>query len=155
VRRRGTVNRKPAKTQHRKPTRPKRSKAARAPSQANLSVRSLQEQLKRQTRELEKARDERAALAEVLRVISTSTGELKPVFQTMLENAVRICEARFGNLFLVEGNDCRWAAGVSTPPKLVEYYTQSRTFRPTPGSHLERVIRTNRGAIQRTILVKR
>jgi hypothetical protein len=46
-------------------------------NQDNLSVSDLQEQLKRQKRELEEARDERAALAEVLRVISASTGELE------------------------------------------------------------------------------
>ena len=100
MRRRATVGRKPAKTKHRKPTRPKGSDAAVAASQANSSVSDLQEQLELQARDLEEARDERAALAEVLRVISSSPGDLAPVFQTMLESAVSICNAKFGNLFL-------------------------------------------------------
>jgi hypothetical protein len=61
VRRRGTVSRKPAKAQHRKPTRPKRSTAAMAAKQANWSLSELREQLKRQAHELEEAGDERAA----------------------------------------------------------------------------------------------
>ena len=60
----------------------------------------------------------------------------------MLENAVRICDAKFGNLFLIDGDGCRWAAGMGTPPKLAEYFTERSLFRPTPGSHLDRVMRT-------------
>src|SRR5947209_5575221 len=60
----------------------------------------------------------------------------------MLKNAVSICGAQFGNLFLIDGDGARWEAGVGTPPKLTEYFTQSRSFRPTPGSHLDRVMRT-------------
>ena len=94
--RRGTVSRKTAK--HRRPTRMKCSDAAKAASQANLSVSDLQEQLKRQARELEEAREERTAIAEVLRVISSSPGELESVFQAILANAVRLCEASYGTL---------------------------------------------------------
>ncbi len=85
MKRRGKVSRKPEKTLHRKPKRPKRSDAAVAAGQANSSVSDLQEQLERQARDLEEARDERAALAEVLRVISSSPGDLERAFQTMLE----------------------------------------------------------------------
>ena len=60
----------------------------------------------------------------------------------MLANAVRICEAKFGNLFLIDGNNASWAAGVGTPPKLAQYFTQSTSFRPTPGSLLDRVMKT-------------
>jgi len=92
--------------------------------------------------ELRQSLEQQTATAEVLSVISSSPGELKPVFESMLENAVRICEARFGNLFLIEQDGCRWAAGMGTPPKLAEYFTQRSLFRPTPGSHLDRVMRT-------------
>ena len=70
------------------------------------------------------------------RLSPDSPGELKPVFNAMLENAVRICEAKFGNLFLVDGDSCCWTAGVNTPEKLAQYFTESTSFRPTPGSHL-------------------
>ena len=92
--------------------------------------------------ELRESLQQQTATSEVLGVISSSPGELKPVFQTMLENAVRLCEAKFGSLFLVDDDGCRWAAGVDTPPKLAEFYTQSTPLRPTPGSHLDRVLRT-------------
>jgi GAF domain-containing protein len=92
--------------------------------------------------ELRESLQQQTATSEVLGVISSSPGELKPVFQTMLENAVRRCEAKFGSLFLVDDDGCRWAAGVDTPTKLAEFYTRSTPLRPTPGSHLDRVLRT-------------
>jgi GAF domain-containing protein len=92
--------------------------------------------------ELRESLEQQTATSEVLQIISSSPGELKPVFQAMLENAVRICEAKFGNLFLIDGDACSWAAGVGTPPNLAEYFTQTTPFRPTPGSHLDRVMRT-------------
>ena len=92
--------------------------------------------------ELRQSLEQQTATAKVLEVISSSPGDLEPVFQTMLENAIHICEAKFGNLFLIDGDGCRWAAGMGTPPKLAEYFTERSLFRPTPGSHLDRVIRT-------------
>ena len=94
--------------------------------------------------ELRQSLEQQTATANVLSVISSSPGDLEPVFQSMLENAIHICEAKFGNLFLINGDGCRWAAGMGTPPKLAEYFTERSLFRPTPGSHLDRVMRTKR-----------
>jgi two-component system, NtrC family, sensor kinase len=141
VRRRDS--RKPAKAQHREPTRPKGSDAAMAASQSNLSVSELREQLKRQTRELEEARDERAAIAEVLRIISSSPGELGPVFERMLANAVRLCEAKFGILNLCEGEDFRMVATHNVPSVFLEA-RRLRPLRRVPGGNLSEAIRTKR-----------
>jgi predicted component of type VI protein secretion system len=100
VRRRGTASHKTIKARHRKTTKAKPSSALRPVRRGHVSVVDLQEKLERQAHELEEAREERAAIAEVLRVISSSPGELEPVFQAMLENAVRICNAKFGVLYL-------------------------------------------------------
>src|SRR5262249_42619344 len=62
----------------------------------------------------------RAALAEVLRLISSSPGELAPVFQTMLEHAVGICEAKFGTLYLYDGDAFHAVSHCNAPPAFVE-----------------------------------
>ena len=93
-------------------------------------------------RELVEALEQQTATSEALKVISSSPGALKAVFDTILEKAVRICEASFGTMFLMDGRKPRWAAGFRTPLKLVQY-VKSDSFQPTPGSHLDRVIRTS------------
>ena len=148
MRRRGTLSRKPSKTQHRKPSRPKGTDAALATSQANLSVSDLQEQLERQARDLEEARDERAALAEVLRVISSSPGDLERVFQTMLESAVRICEAKFGALYLPDGDGFRTVALQGAPPEFAEARQREPVIRPAPKTALGRAV-----AIKQTVQI--
>src|SRR5215475_14532500 len=62
------------------------------------------------TRELSESLEQQTATSEVLKVISSSPGELKPVFEAMLANATRICEAKFGVLFRSEGDAVRCVA---------------------------------------------
>src|SRR5262245_42895741 len=83
----------------------------------------LEQKLEASTRELAEAREhlsealeQQAATSEVLRVISSSPGELEPVFQAMLANATRICEAKFGTLWLREGDAFRAVAFHNAPP---------------------------------------
>jgi two-component system NtrC family sensor kinase len=114
--------------------------------QAVIAIENVRlfDEVQAKTRDLTESLQRQTATSEVLKVISSSPGELEPVFKSMLENAVSICEAKFGNLFLIDGDSAHWEAGVGTPPKLAQYFTQSRSFRPTPGSHLDRVMRTKK-----------
>ena len=136
MRRRATAGRKPAKTRHRKRMRKRSSVTA---NQSNLSLR---QRLKRHARELEEARDERAAIADVLRIISSSPGELDAVFQAILTNAVRICEANFGDLYLREADGFRMAASHNAPPAYVEARTREPVLRPPPDTPLGRIAAT-------------
>jgi signal transduction histidine kinase len=142
VRRHGTVSRKPAKPQLRKPTRPKRSNAPTTAHQDSPSVFDLQEQLDARTRQLNEAIEREQATAEVLRVISSSPGELEPVFNTILENATRICEARFGNLLLYNGSAFRVVAMHGAPQEYREARQRDPVIRPRPGASLDQLVRT-------------
>jgi len=92
--------------------------------------------------ELRQSLEQQTATSEVLSVISSSAGELQPVFDTMLENALRICEAKFGLLFRFDGTRFHPAAGVGTPPEYAEFIKQRGMFTPVPGSRLDDVMRT-------------
>jgi two-component system NtrC family sensor kinase len=95
----------------------------------------------RLTRERDEALEQVAATSEVLKVISSSPGELKPVFQAMLANAVRICEAKFGVLFRCDA-EFYPAAWVGVPPAYEENLRQRGSFRPEVGTPLDRLLQT-------------
>ena len=80
----------------------------------------------------------------MLRVISSSPGELEPVFEAMLENAVRICRANFGVLYLREGDALRRMAMHNPPPAYVEEHRRNPLIRPSAASGLGRLIATKR-----------
>jgi GAF domain-containing protein len=94
------------------------------------------------TRELSEALEQQTATSEVLGVISSSPGELEPVFQTMLANAVRICEAKFGVLFRYDGGAFHAAAFLGVPPGYAETLRQRGSFRPDAGAPLYRLLQT-------------
>ncbi len=90
--------------------------------------------------ELRESLERQTATSEVLQVISTSPGELQPVFCAMLENAVRICGANFGNMYLLHGDEIRIAASHNTPQALIETRRAAphRTDSNTPTSRAAR-----------------
>jgi signal transduction histidine kinase len=113
---------------------------------AQESATDLERRLAQAERELSEAREQQAATSEVLRVISSSPGDLKPVFETMLENATRLCEAKFGNLYLHEGEVFRLAATNGVPLALAEDLRRAGPRRPAPNTALGRLARTKQTA---------
>ena len=75
-------------------------------------------------------------------MISSSPGELEPVFEAMLQNATRICEAKFGTIFRYDGEFLHWVAGVDTPPALLEFQKKRGPYLPESGTLLDRVLQT-------------
>jgi GAF domain-containing protein len=91
--------------------------------------------------ELRESLEQQTATADVLRVISSSLGELEPVFRAMLANATRLCGARFGTLFLCEGDDFRTVATHNWPAA----YLEAKKLRPlgrVSGGNVSEAIRT-------------
>jgi signal transduction histidine kinase len=96
-----------------------------------ISNVNLFEQVQQRTRDLTEALQQQTATADVLKVISSSPGELEPVFQALLENAVRLCEAEFAMLFLPEENEFRAVGKWNLPPAYSEFLGKN-TIRADP-----------------------
>src|SRR5262249_14726635 len=96
--------------------------------------------------ELRESLQQQTATADVLKTISSSPGQLAPVFNSMLENATRICGAGFGSMFHFDGKRFDFAANYGTPPALVELQKRRGPFLPPPGGVLDRVLRTKQVA---------
>ena len=99
------------------------------------------------TRELSESLEQQTATSEVLRVISSSPGDLKPIFETILENATRICAAKFGTLFLCEENAFRVVAMHNAPTALAELRRLQPVLEARPGMAFVRSTKSKR-AIQ-------
>ena len=114
--------------------------------QAAIAIENVRlfEAEQQRTRELSELLEQQTATSEILKVISTSPGELKPVFEAMLKNAVRICEAKFGVLYRFDGAAFHCAAEVGVPTAYAEFNRERGTFRPQPGGQLERVMLTKK-----------
>jgi GAF domain-containing protein len=91
-------------------------------AQAVIAIENarLLSELRQRTADLTESLEQQTATSEVLQVISSSPGDLQPVFEAMLEKAVRICDAKFGNIYAPDGNVFRLLATHNTPPGLAE-----------------------------------
>jgi GAF domain-containing protein len=109
--------------------------------QAVIAIENVRlfEAVEARTRELSEALEQQTATSEVLQVISSSPGELEPVFQTMLENAVRICEAKFGMLYRYDGTFFHALALFGVPPAYADYL-RHEPIRPSLQNGLGRVV---------------
>jgi two-component system, NtrC family, sensor kinase len=111
MKRRSRAGGKEPKAQGREALKTKRSSASTTVASSDPTQDA---EVVRLTRELNEAREQETATSEVLRVISSS-GDLQPVLATMLENAIRICGAKFANMFLYEDNSFRIVALQNAP----------------------------------------
>jgi hypothetical protein len=112
-------------------------------AQAVIAIENtrLLNELRQRTAELTELLEQQTATSEVLRVISSSPGELEPVFKAMLENATRIREAKSGNVYRWDGEALRLVATLNTP----RGYTEAREhmpFRPNDNTAAGRMIAT-------------
>src|SRR5262249_28665296 len=112
--------------------------------QAVIAIENVRlfDEVQARTRDLSQALDQQTATSEVLSVISSSPGELEPVFRGVLENATRICGAKFGVMFYYQDGALRLAAELNVPTAFSEFIRQRGPFQPAPGSTFEHVIRT-------------
>ena len=146
MRRHSTTSRKPAKARHRKTTKPNRANPAKVARSAFAP--SQDSKVARLTRERDEALRQQAATSEVLRVISSSPGELQPVFQAMLANALRICEAKFGLTFRRVGDTFQVTSLEAVSPDfakaIAEREKREPLLRPGPLTPLGRVATTKK-----------
>src|SRR5262245_14753595 len=140
-----TSSHKGAKSRtHRRKSRSTGTKARTRDGRRDKPRADLEQQLEKYRRELTEAREQQTATSEVLRVISSSPGELEPVFQTMLGNAVRICQAKFGTLYLREGDGFRAVAMHNEPLAYAE--ARAGIVHPAPDTSLAQAVTTKQVA---------
>ena len=111
--------------------------------QAVIAIENVRlfDEVQARTKELTELLEQQTATSEVLQIISSSPGELEPVFRTLLEKGVRICEAKFGILTLYDGNAFWHVALHNAPPAFAALGTHG-SFCPHPQSGLGYVART-------------
>ena len=113
--------------------------------QAGIAIENtrLLNELRQRTDDLTEALEQQTATSEVLQVISSSPGELEPVFDAMLENATRICEAKFGTLIRFEEGVGRIISKLGVPAAFAEFL-QAGSYRPGPLNPITRLVATRK-----------
>ena len=141
MRRRSRAGREPLKTRRRKTAARKRAVRRGSATDHETEFARIIHERDQALEQLSQASEQQIATSEVLKVISGSPGELDTVFQAMLENAVRICGAKFGVLYLCEGEHAARAVAMhGAPQAYVEERRRNPVLRPAPGTMLGRVL---------------
>ena len=111
--------------------------------QAAIAIENVRlfEAEQQRTRELTESLEQQTATSEVLQVISSSPGDLLPVFENMLEKAVHICDAKFGYIYRWDGDAFDLFATYNVPPAFANARRGLR-IRPKPGMPLMRMLAT-------------
>jgi GAF domain-containing protein len=115
-------------------------------AQAVIAIENarLLNELRQRTNDLSEALEQQTASSDVLGVISSSPGELQAVFDIILKNANRLCDAKFSALFIYENGLIRVPSHVDLPPLLAEHFHKRNNQPPIPGTAIETLIRTKR-----------
>ena len=110
-------------------------------AQAVIAIENarLLNELRQRTDDLSEALEQQTATSDVLKVIANTQGELEPVFNAILENATRICEAELGTLVICENDGFRHVAGLGLPPDYVELRKREPVLRPPNNAPLRRL----------------
>jgi two-component system, NtrC family, sensor kinase len=106
----------------------------------------LLNELRQRTDDLSESLEQQTATSAVLKVISSTPGELEPVFQAILENATRICEAQFGTIYRSEGDAVRCVGMHNAPEAFAEERRRKPVIRPAPASVFGRALTTKQPA---------
>ena len=144
MRRRSSAGATPLKASRRKAVRPKRRNASKISRRRRSSSPDLIDKIALFRRERDQSLEQQKATAEILRVISASPGDLKPIFAVILGNATRLCQANFGVLFLCEGDAYRAVAMHNAPSAYVEARRREPLVSMTGTTVIAEVARTKR-----------
>ena len=142
MKRRSKVRATEVKARRPKSARVKRQGLAKDPSGLNSPAAAEKSEISRLARELKEARAQQRATSDILQVITSFAGELEPVFQAILANAARLCEAHFGTLTLNERDTFRVVALHNVPEAFAELRRRHPTVRFGPKHPLARQIAT-------------
>jgi len=136
---RGRSKARSVKSRRRKPAAAKRPSSSEAVQPGSSSAAGQHTAIERLNRELAQARQEQAATTDVLRIISSSPGDLRPVFTTILDTALDLCEAAFGIVTTYDGERFEGAAQRGVPDALAAYF-RTGMDQPRPGDAHWRLI---------------
>jgi hypothetical protein len=131
MKRRSRIAGKPIKGRHGNAPKPKRGNAPKTGRRSKSTPSSEDTIVARLTHELRETAEQHTATSEILRVISSSPSDLQPVFQAMLQNAVRLCDAKFGNIYRWDGDALHLVASQNVPAAFVQARGGS-SLRPNP-----------------------